>query len=279
MRLGEAFSWARARIGAVDARALLHHASGMSHAVQQAHPEVELTASQVAQFKDSVIRREAGEPVAYLTGWREFYGCEFRVSKAVLIPRPETEHLVDIARESLTDLPAPRVLDLGTGSGVLAITLARLCPGANVVAVDASIEALKVAQDNAHRLGVRVRFLQGDWFSPVAGEKFDLIVSNPPYIAAQDAHLGQGDLRFEPPSALTDGSADGLMSLREIITHAPAHLALGGWLWLEHGFDQAAACAQLLEAAGFQAVRSLPDLAGHLRVSGARLGNRAPSKT
>ena len=272
MRVDEALRQAREKIDAVDARALLHHATGLTHAMQQTHPETVLSEPQRAQFFDHVARRAAGEPVAYLIGHREFYGRDFLITPDVLIPRPETEHLVDCARHAIESLTQPRVLDLGTGSGIVAITLACLMPQAVVVAVDASSAALAVARHNASRLGARVDFLQSDWYGALGDERFDLIVSNPPYIAANDHHLSEGDLCFEPPGALTDGSDDGLASLRQIIRSAPHHLAPQGWLWLEHGFDQGPACCELLEAAGFVGVHSVPDLAGHPRISGGRAG-------
>ncbi|MEY3201747.1 MAG: N5-glutamine methyltransferase, modifies release factor, partial [Pseudomonadota bacterium] len=255
MQLGEALKAARDRIGMAEARLLLRHATGIDHVAQQTHPERPLGAAQQAAFLALVERRASGEPVAYILGQREFYGRPFQVSSAVLIPRPETEQLVDVAIASMAARDGLRVLDLGTGSGVLAITLALMLPGAEMVAVDASSAALGIARGNAERLGARVRWVEGHWFSGLAGERFDLIVSNPPYIAARDQHLREGDLRFEPASALTDGSDDGLASLREIIGQAGAHLSSGGWLWLEHGFDQGEACAALLAGAGFEAVQ------------------------
>ncbi len=272
MRVDEALRAARLRIDALDARVLLQHASGLTHAQQQTHPEAHLTEQQAQAFGQLITRRVAGEPVAYLIGSREFYGRSFRVTPAVLIPRPETEHLIDIALQSVSHLTHPRILDLGTGSGIIAITLACMKPLAQVVAVDASSDALAVACDNAKRHQAKVEFVQSDWYSSLPSERFDLIVSNPPYIAAHDAHLGEGDLRFEPHGALTDDSEDGLASVRTIITGAPAHLQPQGWLWLEHGFDQAAAVCALMAQAGFVRPHSEPDLAGHLRITGGELG-------
>jgi release factor glutamine methyltransferase len=209
-----------------------------------------------------------GHPVAYLVGAREFWSREFAVGPGVLIPRPETETLVEAA---LARLAADAcACDLGTGSGAIAVTLACERRGARVVATDASADALAVARSNALVHGASVDFREGSWFAPVAGETFDLIVSNPPYVAAGDPHLARGDLRFEPRTALTDGSADGLDSLRAIVAGAPAHLKKGGWILIEHGHDQAEACRGLLEAAGFADRLSIPDLAGIPRVAGGR---------
>lgn len=212
-------------------------------------------------------RRAAGEPIAYLTGNCEFYGLEFRVTPAVLIPRPETELLVDLALERLPVEGRARVLDLGTGSGCIAVSLGRQRPRMEVWAADAAPAALEVARDNALRLGATVRFVRSDWLADLAGERFDLILSNPPYVAAGDPHLSRGDLRFEPASALVAGE-DGLNDIRRIVAAAPAHLAPGGWLLFEHGYDQAQRCRALLTAAGFGQVTSWRDLAGIERVSG-----------
>lgn len=270
MQVRSALDQARQQIDAIDARVLLQHSTGMSRAALQAHPERTLDEATCTQFLALVARRAAGEPVAYLTGQREFYGRAFDVDDAVLIPRPETEHLVEAAARVMAGGHAPSVLDLGTGSGVVAITLALLVPQAVVTAVDASAHALAVAQRNARRLDAAVSWVQSDWFAALGGQRFDVIVSNPPYIAAHDPHLQQGDLRFEPHTALTDGSVDGLASVRHIIAGAPEHLKPGGWLWLEHGFDQAAAIQARLALAGFEHVSSERDLAGIERVTGGQ---------
>jgi release factor glutamine methyltransferase len=254
---------ARASIPLREARLLLCHVLGVSHAALEAHPEGKVSPADTAAFRALVARRAAGEPVAYLTGRREFYGLDFHVTPAVLIPREETELLVDLARE----FGAARILDLGTGSGCLAIAVAKHLPQAEVTAVDASAAALAVARENAARHGVKVRFLQGDWFAPLGGERFDLILANPPYVAEADPHLAQGDVRFEPRDALAAGP-DGLDDIRRIVAGAPAHMAPGGRLWFEHGYDQAQAAAALLAAAGFVAVEQRADLAGILRVTG-----------
>jgi release factor glutamine methyltransferase len=253
-----------------EARLLLQHVLDCSHAQLAAYPRRQVAAEHYQRFGALIRRRAAGEPVAYLIGSREFYGRSFAVSPAVLIPRPETELLIDLARHIMRGRPRPRVLDLGTGSGVIAITLAKELPNASVAATDVSAAALALAADNAHRLDARVRFVRGDWFAALGAERFDLIVANPPYVAAGDAHLLQGDLRFEPQTALV-GGADGLDAVREIVNRAPAHLVPGGWLLSEHGYDQADACRALLSGRGFADVASWSDLAGIPRVSGGQL--------
>ena len=271
--IAQALQQARPDIDATDARMLLQSALNVSHAHLIAHPSQELALEQAQQFYSLAARRATGEPVAYLVGEREFYSLNFKVTPAVLIPRPETELLVDLALERVsTDRPC-KVLDLGTGSGAVAITIAKHRPLASITAVDSSAAAMVIAKMNAeHLVATNVRMLAGDWFSGVAGDEFDLIVSNPPYVADGDPHLEQGGLRFEPHTALTAGS-DGLDCIRCIITAAPAHLIAGGWLLLEHGYDQAAACRQLLSKAGFDEVFSHPDLAGTMRVSGGKRQN------
>lgn len=255
----------------VDLRVLLQHALGVNHAHLIAHSERTLTSAENSRFEDCVRRRTAGEPVAYIVGRREFYGRDFGVSPAVLIPRPETELLVEEALERMRGGDAPKVLDLGTGSGCIAITLALERPDARVVGVDASTAALRVAIGNARTLGAsNVRFAHGRWFEPVEDERFDLVVSNPPYVANADPHLACGDLRFEPRSALASGAA-GLDAIADIVASAPRHLRPGGWLLLEHGWDQGASVATLLERAGFEDRFVAHDLAGHPRVSGGRL--------
>lgn len=262
-----ALAAAREKIPPAEARLLLRHLVGCSAAWLEAHRDDPLDAAVAGRFATLTARRAAGEPIAYLVGAREFYGRDFGVNAAVLIPRPETELLVDLARAALAGTTAARILDLGTGSGCLAITLALELPQAEVWALDASLAALAVAQANAARLGARVRLLESDWFAAVAGERFDLIVGNPPYIAAGDAHLDRGDLRFEPALALSCG-ADGLDAIRCIVAAAPTHLPAGGRLLLEHGYDQAQAVAALLQAAGFTDLVQHCDLAGIVRVSG-----------
>lgn len=222
---------------------------------------------QAEQFSTMLERRLAGEPVAYILGSREFYGLEFKVSADVLIPRADTETLVEAALALIPPQQPCRVLDLGTGSGAIAIAIAHQRPQASITAVDASPAALDIAAENAHSLATgNIRLLHSHWFSAVENETFDVIVSNPPYIAAQDPHLQQGDLRFEPPGALASGQ-DGMDDIRHIVQAAPRHLPPGGWLVLEHGYDQAAAVRGLLTAAGFKQVHSRQDIAGIERVT------------
>lgn len=267
--LGDALALARGRVPASEARLLLREASGERAATIVGFPERPLSDVAAQCFVDWIARREAGEPVAYLLGEREFYGRVFRVSPAVLIPRPDTELLVE---QSLLHLPegAPRVLDLGTGSGAIAITIALEAPHAQVSAVDVSAAALSVARENAERLGAQVRWLEGPWCAPVQGEVFDLIASNPPYVAAEDPHLAQGDVRFEPPGALASGP-DGLSDIRIITTEAWACLKPGAWLLFEHGYDQGDAVRALMLAAGYIDCATLKDLGDNERVT---LGRR-----
>ena len=273
-RLGEAWRQAGGNIGRLDARLLLEHVCGCTHAELIAHPERAMTPAEAARFAELAARRAAGEPLAYLVGSAWFGGLEFAVGPAVLIPRPETELLVDLAAQALAarGLDAPRVVDLGTGSGIVAVLLARRCPRAAVTAVDVSAAALDVARANAARHGATVRFLLGDWYAPLGDERFDLVVSNPPYVADGDPHLALNGLPFEPPHALTDGvvGGDGLACLRRIVAGAADHLEPGGGLLVEHGYDQAVEVRKLLERAGFLETASWRDDAGIERVSGGR---------
>ena len=253
---------------ALEAQVLAAHALGLARARLLAGSQKTLDAGSVREIERLFLRRRAGEPVAYLTGEREFHELSLKVNSDVLIPRPETELLVDLALERLPNR-AGRVLDVGTGSGAIAVALAHAAPDAEVVAVDASAAALAVARENARRHGASIRFREGDWFDGLAGEQFDLVVSNPPYVAAGDAHLGEGDLRFEPRSALV-GGPDGLDAIRAIVAGAKQHLVSGGWLLFEHGFDQAERCRSLLAMYGYAGISSWPDLAGITRVAGGR---------
>ncbi|KAF7598562.1 MAG: protein-(glutamine-N5) methyltransferase, release factor-specific [Candidatus Dactylopiibacterium carminicum] len=270
VNLGEALALARGRIDNVDARILLREATGATAAQILAFPERGIAPEAARRFCDWLARRVAGEPVAHLLGGREFYGRPFRVVPATLIPRPETELLVELALDRLQSTQAPQILDLGTGSGAIAVSLALERPDAAVCAIDYSPEALEFAQHNALALGACVDFRLGSWYAPVSERRFDLIASNPPYIAENDPHLGQGDLRFEPLTALASGP-DGLNDLRHIVAQAATHLLPGRWLLLEHGYDQAEAVRLMLETAGFRAVASWRDLAGIERVSGGHL--------
>lgn len=271
--IGAAWLAAQQRIDRLDARLLVQHVAACSHADLISHPERQLSVEQEVWLKSLVARRAGGEPLAYLVGSAGFHGREFAVSPAVLIPRPDTEELVAQALEKLQGRTSPRILDLGTGSGIVAVTLALERPDARVTAVDISPEAIEVARGNAERLGARVDFRLGSWFAPVDVERFDLIVSNPPYVAHGDPHLEFDGLPYEPQIALTDGIAggDGLACIRAIVAGAPACLEPGGWLLFEHGYDQGDASRNLLASNGFLAVFTQPDLAGNDRVSGGRL--------
>lgn len=252
----------------LERQMLWQHVLQVPRAWLIAHDTDALAPEAVARFQALQAQRLAGAPMAYILGSREFMGHAFQVSPAVLIPRPETELLVETGLDYLKGRLLPRVLDLGTGSGAIAVSMALGCPGATVVATDLSPDALAVASTNAQRLGAGVEFLCGSWYHALSDHKgFDLIVSNPPYIAAGDTHLQQGDVRFEPVAALTDG-ADGLVALRTIVQGARPWLKPQGALFMEHGFDQAQAVRHMLQQAGFTQLVSLPDLAGIDRVTG-----------
>ncbi len=255
------------RIDRADAEALLLHALGRDRAWLFAHGREPVSGPVAEAFAALVERRAAGEPVAYLTGHRGFWTLDLAVTPATLIPRPETELLVELALERIDTTPGRRIADLGTGSGAIALALASERPQARIWATDASPAALAVARANAQAndLG-RIDFREGPWWAPLAGERFDLVASNPPYIAADDPHLSQGDLRFEPATALAAG-ADGLDDIRQIVDGAPAHLQPGGWLLLEHGWDQGEAVAALLAGRGFVGVTTVQDLEARDRVT------------
>ena len=254
----------------LEARVLAAFAWDVAPAWLIAHDTDPLTEAKTAQFAALLARRLSGEPVAHLTGTREFYGRSFQVSPDVLIPRPDTELLVELALRRMPPGQVVKVLDLGTGSGCIAITLALERPLAEITAVDRSAAALAIARHNADILNAHVEFLSSDWFDALSGRRFDLIVGNPPYIAAADPHLTRGDVRFEPLSALAAGT-DGLEDLRQLVAAASPHLQPGGALLLEHGYDQADAVQALLQSAGFRHVQSWPDLSGIRRVSGGDL--------
>ena len=257
-------------IDAVDARALLKTVLNMTDAQIAAHPEREVADDERRQYLNLVWRRRAGQPIAYLTGEREFYSLSFRVTPAVLIPRPETELLVEAAIERARGRRGFRVLDLATGSGCVAVAIARNCADAVVTAADVSREALALARENAARHGVTIEFLPSDWFEGLSGRRFDAIVANPPYVATSDPHLELGDARFEPLRALVAGPT-GLECIETIVAQAPGCLDRGGWLMLEHGYDQAPRCRELLARARFEEIRSTRDLSGIERVSGGRV--------
>jgi release factor glutamine methyltransferase len=259
---------AQAGLAPLDAQVLLAHVVRRDRSWLIAHANDPLERADLQTFFALARRRRDGEPVAYLTGRREFWGLALGVDSSVLIPRPETETLVESALQKLPRASTARVLDLGTGSGAIALAIARERPLAQVIATDRSEAALAVATANARRLALgNVRFVRSDWYEALAaGATFDLIASNPPYVAEGDPHLREGDLRFEPAAALVSGP-DGLADLRSIIAGAPARLVAGGWLLVEHGFDQAEAVGELLGAAGFFLIGSLRDLAGIPRVA------------
>ncbi len=266
--IAQAVTWAQAQgLDRLDAHMLVLHALGRSEherAWLLAHDTDALPDSAYATLQASVRRRASGEPLAYITGHKAFYGLDLAVDSRVLVPRPDTETLVDWALEVLSPVPGSQVLDLGTGSGAIALALKHARPSLQVSAVDFSADALAVARANAQRLKLDVALAQGSWLDDVQG-RFDAIVSNPPYIPSSDHHLAA--LTHEPLSALTSGT-DGLDDIRTIIRQAPLHLRSGGWLLLEHGYDQAAAVRALLTQAGFAGTQSRRDLAGIERCSG-----------
>ena len=250
----------------LDAELLLAAVLGKPRSYLRTWPEHEPGVEQLAAFAALLERRRAGEPVAYILGHQGFWSLDLEVAPHTLIPRPDTELLVETALQLAPATPQ-RVLDLGTGSGAIALALASERCGWQVIGVDRIAEAVALAERNRQRLKLgNAEFRQSSWFDGLAGERFGLILSNPPYIAADDRHLGEGDVRFEPLSALVAG-VDGLDDIRQIIAQAPRHLHAGGWLLLEHGYDQAEAVRELLAAAGFTAVDSRRDLGGHQRIS------------
>jgi release factor glutamine methyltransferase len=265
---------AESGLDAVDAQVLFAHVAGRDRAWLATHGDEPLPADVARAFAALAQRRRAGEPVAYLTGTREFWGMPLRVSPAVLIPRPETETLVELALARLPADRVVRVLDLGTGSGAIALALARERPRARILATDVSAAALAIAMENARHLALaNVEFVQSDWYEGVPAAwpdaRFDLIVSNPPYVAGGDPHLAQGDLRFEPAVALSPGD-DGLTAIRRIFGGARERLARGGWVAVECGYDQAGEVRRLLVSAGWTDVATARDLAGIERAVAAR---------
>jgi release factor glutamine methyltransferase len=264
-----------APLDALETRMLLMHALSLSRVQLITQSDKILSHAQAQQLNALIQRRINGEPMAYIIGEREFFGLNFHVTPDVLIPRPDTELLVELA---LQYAPlSSRILDLGTGSGVIAIVIAQKRKDLQVTAVDISPAALHIAAKNAarHLSEDGITLLQSNWYSAITeqhtGQQFSTIVSNPPYIVKDDLHLNQGDLRFEPIDALTD-HADGLSAYRQIVRGAKSHLSKDGWLLMEHGYDQSQAVQELLSAHGFTEIQSWPDLAGILRVSGGRLG-------
>jgi release factor glutamine methyltransferase len=255
----------------LDAQVLLAHVLGVPRAWLAAHGTDALPQDAANAFFALAQRRRDGEPIAYLTGVREFWGLALRVTPDVLIPRPETETLVELALTFVTDGHPARMLDLGTGSGAIALALAHERPKAKVTGVDTSAAALAVARDNAARLGLsNVEFLWSDWYAGVGGVRYDLVAANPPYVSGSDPHLHEGDLRFEPRGALSPGG-DGLTALRMIVAGARDHLVAGGHLVVEHGYDQSAAVQALFRDAGFDRITVRNDLAGIARIVGGTL--------
>ncbi|MDP2805997.1 MAG: peptide chain release factor N(5)-glutamine methyltransferase [Gallionellaceae bacterium] len=254
----------------IEVQMLLQRVLKVGRAYLFAHPERILNKSEVHDYIELFERRRAGEPMAYLLGEREFFGLNLKVTSATLIPRPDTELLVEQVLERI-HIANSKILDMGTGSGAIALALAHQRSEVSVWACDASIAALTVARENAKKLAINnVQFVESNWFSALSGQHFDVIVSNPPYIAAEDIHLSQGDVRFEPLSALASG-VDGLDDIRHIVQHAGAHLNEGGWLLLEHGYDQSERVRELLIHAGFAEVFSARDLSDIERCSGGKL--------
>jgi release factor glutamine methyltransferase len=271
-RVADLLALARRRgVDRLDAQLLLSRRLGVSRTWLIAHDDADVPAHAAQACIADIAARAAGQPLAYLVGEREFHGLVLHVTPAVLVPRPDTEVLVewaiDCLRGPLAALRTPRVVDLGTGSGAIALAVARACPRAEVCGVDRSAAALGVARANGHRLGLNVEWLQGDWFAPLADRCFDLVLSNPPYIDADDPHLRA--LHAEPLEALSPGP-DGLAALARIATRAPVHLAGKGWLLFEHGHQQAEAVRRLLNVAGGRDISTRQDLAGHPRCTGAR---------
>ena len=257
----------------LDAEVLLMHVTGLTRTALITHAQEPLLPEHDERLHMLLTRRARGEPIAYLTGRREFWSLDLCVTPDVLIPRPETELLVEQALAHIPEDAEWTVADLGTGSGAIALAIATERPHCRLIATDSSAAALAVARANATRLGIaKVEFRHGEWLKPLAGMRFDVIVSNPPYVRANDPHLTQGDVRFEPESALVAGT-DGLDAIRRIAVDALSCLHPGGWLLLEHGYDQAKAVRALLEIHGYDAVASCRDTAGHERVTAGRTHN------
>lgn len=274
--VGALLEWARKRLASasgsprLDAEVLLAFALDRPRSFVMGFPERGVPAAETTRYRGLLEQRAEGMPVAYLTGWREFHSLLLRVSNATLVPRPETELLVDAVLDRLSDDEPARVLDAGTGCGAIALAIKYRHPHCRMVAVECSAPALRIGASNGTRLGLRVDWVRSHWFNALKGGRFDFIAANPPYVAADDEALMGGDLRHEPRLAL-DGGADGLDSLREIIADAPRVLARGGTLLLEHGFDQAKRVCSLMGSGGFRGLETLRDLAGRDRVTIGRI--------
>lgn len=255
----------------LEARLLLQHVLEVNHAWLITHAQDEIDTKPYAEFNALIQRRMLGEPIAYILGKREFYGLPLTVTPDTLIPRPDTETLVETALAHIPKIAVSSVLDLGTGTGAIAIAIAKHRKNTEVIAVDASKAALRIAQENEKNLNIpNVQFILSDWFNALGKKRFDVVMSNPPYIEQEDIHLNQGDLRFEPRSALASGD-DGLDDVRQIIQQAPAHLNPEGWLMLEHGYNQASAVSDLLKQADFKEIECILDTAGIQRVTIGRI--------
>jgi release factor glutamine methyltransferase len=276
MEIAAALAWARSALAphsdtaGLDAELLLARVLDQGRTYLHTWPERTLDEAQEASFRELVRRRTEGEPVAYLLREAEFWSLPLTVTEHTLIPRPETELLVETALGLIPEDAEWAIADLGTGSGAIALALASERPACRLHAVDASAEALMVAQENAARLGLAVEFHHGHWLKPLAGMHFELIVSNPPYVAAGDLHLSRGDVRYEPLSALAAGP-DGLDDIRHIVAGAKQHLVPGGWLLIEHGYDQGAAVRSLYKSNGYSDIRTIKDLGGRDRCCRGRL--------
>ncbi len=251
----------------LEAEVLLAHALECDRTYLRTWPEKSLSPEQQTLYQQLINRRCAGEPVAYITGKREFWDMTLQVSPDTLIPRPETEHLVELALEKIPQEAQWQIADLGTGCGAIALAIARERPHCKILATDTSVAALAVAQNNARHLNIKnVTFIEGHWFEPLGEQQFEMIVSNPPYIHPDDKHLSQGDLRFEPEQALRS-IPDGLTDIHVITKAARKHLVSPGWLILEHGYDQGSAVKKMLESLGYSQVSTRVDLSKNERVS------------
>ncbi|MDH5632064.1 MAG: peptide chain release factor N(5)-glutamine methyltransferase [Gammaproteobacteria bacterium] len=254
----------------LDAEVLLRHVTGLNATTLITQADTGLNETQLASYQDVVARRAAGEPVAYITGAREFWTINLLVNRHTLVPRPETELVVESVLERVDTDSVARIADLGTGSGAIAIAVKVERPKCAIVACDSSKDALEVASTNAKHNNTDISFVQSHWFDQLAQQRFHIIATNPPYVAQGDPHLRQGDLRFEPATALSSG-IDGLDDIREIVSNAPDHLLDNGWLILEHGYDQGESVRTLLTEHGFSNISTRRDLAGHERVTQGQL--------